>query len=428
MTTNQEAIAKTCRQVADIMGEGPGADALAAQERDLVAAIQATRLRKPTARRLWPIAVAASIAAAAGILLGIGKYSQSRDAEFWVGAQGAPGRTGEWLNAGHDAPLLLVFDRGTAMTLDSESSAVVQVSTHDRATVELRRGRLNASVHGSPGFSWTVSAGPYRVLVTGTVFSVSWLEEGGGHLEVEVQKGAVAVEGPTLPPGGQRVAAAQHLRVAKGRLEITAASTPVPSAGASALAPAPSPALRKPTAIPSPAGPRVMPMQEESKEAAVPMSRGMTRVSELANLGLYRAAHDEAVRDGLYDKLNTLATEDVWQLAEIARYAGRAAGARAAYEALRLMHPQSEQARRAAFFLGWVALELDKAPVDAAPWLELYLASDPHAVLREEALGKLMKAYREAGRDEASASTAKTYLASYPEGIYAEFARAILEH
>jgi hypothetical protein len=111
--------------------------------------------------------------------------------------------------------------------------------------------------------------------------------------------------------------------------------------------------------------------------------------------------------------------------ADRARYEGRVGDARALLLELRARHPDTDEARRAAYHLGVLALEAQRAPQVAARWFEIALQESPGGPLRRECLGRRVQALHAAGDLTAARAAADRYLREDPDGAFAPFARDV---
>lgn len=69
------------------------------------------------------------------------------------------------------------------------------LSRRTGAEITLDEGTANLAIIHRPSTHWSVLAGPYRVEVTGTRFSIHWQQQ---HLRVSMQEGAVRISGGSL--------------------------------------------------------------------------------------------------------------------------------------------------------------------------------------------------------------------------------------
>ena len=139
------------------------------------------------------------------------------------------------------------FSDGSAVTLAGASSGRVVALTADGARFAVERGRARFEVVHRARTRWSVAAGPFEVLVTGTAFDVDWTGEpaaGSGRararrLLVDLHSGAITVRGALAGAGvslraGQRLLAdLDHGRLAiVDQSEANAGAGPIDGASA----------------------------------------------------------------------------------------------------------------------------------------------------------------------------------------------------
>lgn len=289
------------------------------------------------------------------------------------------------------------FSEGSVVTIEPGARARLGRVTPHGAAVLLEEGRVALEVTHLPGATWAVEAGAYRVNVIGTKLDVTWsaAEE---VLRVRVREGSVRVDGPLA--GGTPIEGGQEV--------VFRPRAPVPSAAESASAPTPpASGSSAPEAHPTP---RVT-------ASAAPVTRvGWKR---RVAMGEYRVVLDEADERGVDGTLARADAEDLDALADAARYGGRADLSRRALEAERSRFPGSAEARKAPFFLGRLADDVDHAPRAAIRWYDEYLTESPAGAFAEEALGRKAIALRTLGQLEAAREAAREYLRRHPQGAYA---------
>lgn len=144
------------------------------------------------------------------------------------------------------------FSDGSSLVLEVDARASVSEVGGHGANVRLDNGRLHAHFVPLRDAHWSVGAGQYLVIVTGTTFDVAW-SPAEQIMEVWMQKGTVVVQGPLADPGIS-VAAGQHLRASglTGQILLDRIAPVNPSLGESATNEQPSP-TPPPTDSPRPA-------------------------------------------------------------------------------------------------------------------------------------------------------------------------------
>jgi TolA-binding protein len=134
----------------------------------------------------------------------------------------------------------------------------------------------------------------------------------------------------------------------------------------------------------------------------------------------------DAERRGLAAVLERADSEDLWALANAARYAGRYPLARQALNAHRKRFPSADRSRQAAFLLGRLHEGDPGGPTDALGWYDRYLAEAHDGVDVSDALGRKMTLLARWNRRTEALSVARDYLRKFPRGTYAHAARALV--
>jgi TolA-binding protein len=378
------------------------------------------------ADRLWrPIGAAALVLGAVAAVLAMVVHRGPSPVQ--VGRGGLPGETGRLLVADARTDLPLQFADGSHLTFRSGSTGRMQRLGGDGAEVFLEKGRLEAHVIHAAATLWLVHAGPYRVRVTGTRFSVSW---SSARLDVALFEGAVVIDGAVLG-AGVPLRAGQRLIVDRGvvRTELLDATELPVATSAAAMAP-------PPAAAAPPAGAPVEPLAPAATSAhgAAPTGDAVTAKSRagddadwltLAKQGAYVEAFSSAKRAGWTRLCRHLDAHRLLTLGDVARYAGARARARQAFEALVSRFPRDPLAADAVFSLGRLAFESDQSD-RAARWFRRYVEDWPHGPLADQAVGRLVECAIHMHDIEAARAAARAYLARAPAGPHARLAHQIL--
>jgi hypothetical protein len=375
----------------------------------LIASVE--RMGRPRRARVAVAGLAFAAAMAAAVLLLVRSRIEPR-AIAWhvenatVGAQG-------YVSIPATAPSArLVFDDGSDVTLAPGSRGRVASTTASGAEVVLEQGRARVHVQHRQDTRWMVDVGPFAVRVTGTEFTVAWAAD-AETVDVWMRAGHVEVTGPVLADA-LGLAGGQHLRARLRDATVQIDSAAEPAEGAGAEEPSPSPPLI-PSVSPSdlPAVPPVV----------VPSPSGGSSWSVLVAAGDFGRVVKEAETDGVGRALATRPLADLRALGDAARYGGKSALSRRAYEAVRARFPSSSEARTAAFLLGRVAEEQDHANDEALRWYDRYLAEAPAGGFAGDALGRKMVLVQKSGGRDAALPFARQYLKRFPTGPYAGVAR-----
>jgi TolA-binding protein len=131
-------------------------------------------------------------------------------------------------------------------------------------------------------------------------------------------------------------------------------------------------------------------------------------------------------RMGVKRMLAEASSEDLFVLADAARYRRRAGLAREALLAERKRFPESVRALDAAFLLGRLEESNERGTNKAIAWYEEYLARAPTGTYASEALGRRMIATSRLQGTAQAQPIAEEYLRRFPSGTYAGAARALL--
>ncbi|MDJ0761819.1 MAG: FecR domain-containing protein [Myxococcota bacterium] len=433
MTDENEMLKQVGETLAKALGTGPSDARRLAQQRDLLS-VSAT---VPRSRKKQILAwSAASAALIAGACL-IGFYAVQQPLHFWLGEQMAKGNVGSRLETPQDRELPIVFEGGSTLVLGAKTSATIVSSTRKNVRVALADGTVRARIKGDGKTSWVLHAGPYQVSVLGTIFNARW-NATTSVFKVGVEKGLVLVSGTRLNKSGIRLAAGNHL-IADGdsvtlspdphpRLD-NRPDTPVDSSNAEVAA-----VFQQGETIED----NLMPRERASDRASDRGSSGAARKSQLTGkdhsedwVALcrsknYASAIEVAAKVGIKTVINRSDVEDLWQLANAARYMHRDALAKQLLLAIRQRFGNSLRGQAATFLLGRVEIELRENPITAQKWFRTYLRENPKGPLREEALGRLMDACHKAGQTAEATDTARRYQSLYPNGAFSEMAQFIL--
>jgi hypothetical protein len=385
--------------------------------------LEAKLSRRSRPRRVLVFGLGLAAVAAAALPLALRLRPTPPSLGFRVVDEGGVAQTASNLaSAGR-----IEFSDGSQINVASEARASVTAIDARGAHIRLEHGRLSARFVQLPNASWSVAAGPYQVLVTGTAFDVSWAPDARA-LELWLRHGSVLVKGPNTGQG-IAVVAGQHLQAsaATGQIVLDAmAPAPVQPAAPTApadLAPTPSPPSERPSIRESPRTQRPTP----TPRSAI-LEPSLTWPQALAR-GDFQRILDEGARRGLDQVIANATSADLAAFADAARYGRRNDLAQRALLAQRQRFPQTLPGRDAAFFLGTIdeARAGREAQMSALRWYGRYLAENPSGNLRGQALGRRLAIFESLHDRSAARETAVQYLAQFPAGPYASNARRIVE-
>ena len=365
------------------------------------------------------------------------------------------------------------FNEGSRFVLTPGSRGRLKAVDNERARVGIEHGSAHVKVTPATGRSWEVEAGPFLVTVKGTAFTLSW-DPANEQFELRLQRGRVVVSGPisggelTLQ-SGQRLqvslpeartlitedvasAGTDDARELRGSPPSASASSAVPASSAASdvnEAPAPSepsaanePPAMSPTSASSlndkapslkgtapeqtPASEQTARQAEGAAEQATKTPANRRWVQDLAN-GRWDAILADAERLGIAATLSSASSEDLFALANAARYRRRSNVAHDALQTLRRRYPQSPRALDALFLLGRVQEARGSGSAQALAWYDQYLTKAPNGAYAAEALGRKMTVVNKTADPRTARALAKDYLRRFPKGSHAGAARAILD-
>ncbi len=374
-------------------------------------------LRGERARWVGALAAAAALAAGAAVLWPPPRLG------CVVESAGAGAAECGYVRAPDGAEARVRFTDGSAVALEGGASMRVAEVTAHGARVVLEDGRAALKVAHLPGARWSVEAGPFAVLVTGTEFHVDW-SRADETLRVDLIDGAVTVRGPMAPDGlplraGQRLVARQRegdvqiVGIEAADAALRGVEAPAASAAEDAAA---SEASSEASAAAAPG---------EAGAAGRPQAEAGARSwSKRVAAGDFKGVLSEAEQRGLDAVFAHASLDDLTALGDAARYARRGDVARGALEATRKRFPGSSAGRAAAFLLGRLAD--GGAPGAAIVWYDTYLAESPGGPFAAEALGRKMLAVQRTSGRAAARAVAEQYLRRHPTGAHAPLARDLV--
>jgi TolA-binding protein len=270
---------------------------------------------------------------------------------------------------------------------------------------------------------WLVDVGPFLVTVKGTVFAVSW-DPSGEQFELRLQRGHVVVNGP-VPAGEISLRAGQKLVVNLARSESVISDEQQEAVDqASGSVPPTSPRENAaPMVNPGPAAPRGSTPTPTSKLEKLTVDH---RWREQLARGNWARILADVRRIGVNEALSKASSEDLFALANAARYHQQLDLARAALLAQRRRFPASPRALGALYLLGRVEELLEGGTAQAIVWYDEYLVKAPNGPLVGEALGRKMILTEKLDGAARARAVAQEYLRRFPRGNYAGSARELV--
>jgi hypothetical protein len=322
----------------------------------------------------------------------------------------------------HDG-IKLLFNEGTKFELMPGTRARLREVTKAGARVAIEHGTASFQVTPSMDRRWLVEVGPFLVEVKGTVFTVSW-DASSERFELKLRHGRVVVSGPVS--GGDIVLqAGQRLVVNLPTAEtLITEDRPEESAGAVVAASA-SPAATSPTVRPSLRADTAPGWNTGPTASTVANAHGTRRWADELASGHWDRILEDVERAGIKATLDKASSEDLFALADAARYRRRTDWARAALVAERRRFPSSPRSLDAIFLLGRVDESADRGLAQAIAWYDEYLARAPSGAYAAEALGRKMTLTSELEGQSQARPVAEEYLRRFPKGSYARLAHAL---
>jgi TolA-binding protein len=330
------------------------------------------------------------------------------------------GSADTWFAAQPDKPLALAFSDGSSASFEPGARGRVAAIDGRGATLLVETGRARFEITHRPAARWLVQLGPFAVHVLGTKFDVDW-DPAEQRLTLVMHEGSVKVTGCALGEG-KPLAGGETLRaLCRARQWQIGRSEPE----AAPKAPAPERDVPETAAV-LPKNP-ARPSAGANTEPPSTLASGEDWHA-LARQGRYADAIVAVEALDFNAQCERLSGADLRSLADTARLAGRLDRAGQAYRALRQRFAGQELASTAAFSLGRMAFDQQRAYADAARWFEVYLHERPNAPLAREARGRLMEALVRTGDRARAARVAEQYLGLHPDGPHAELARQLVQH
>lgn len=333
---------------------------------------------------------------------------------------------GQWdagqLSAPASSAAEMSFSDGTAFHLSPGTSGILgEVDAHG-AQFRLKQGHMDLSVTRRSGARWAVDAGPFKINVIGTKFSVNWNEH-TQRLEVSLHKGEVHVAGPPIA-GIVKLAVGQRLWVDGAAREVRIGQIDA----------APVAATRAPLHEPS-IEPTAEPVVEPAKAPAIKVTapRRETQHDRMEESWTKRVSSGDfsgvvasAESIGLQTTFAKHSATDLGALADAARYQRRPDIATLALLALRKRFASHALANEAAFHLGRIEESAGDRKA-ALRWFTRYLKATPRGAFAAEALGRQMEGVAHLQGRGAARPLAEQYLNRFPSGDFADTARTLVQ-
>lgn len=393
-------------------------------------ALHARLLSGRPRRQVWLRWSLVGVTAAACILLGVhlgtevGRRVVSPAPAYRI--EGGSVLEGGYLRESGPAGIKLFFNEGSKFELHPGTRARIRSLNDEGARVAVEHGTVSFQVAPGAHRRWLIEVGPFLVTVTGTVFTVSW-DVSNERFELRLRHGRVVVSGP-VTGGDIALRAGQRLRVNLPKAETLITEdeqeeAPSPAVGAPAPALAP---VREAPRLPAPVEDKGKPGKSPASIAASSKTVGLHNWTDELARGHWDRILEEVQRVGVESTLETAPMEDLFALANAARYRRQTDLARAALLAERRRFPNSPRSLDALYLLGRVEETQSGGGTRAFTWYDEYLVRAPKGVYAAEALGRKMTLTSESGKTDEARPMAEEYLRRFPRGSYAGSARALL--
>lgn len=346
------------------------------------------------------------------------------------------GSTEGHVRASDNGEAKISFSDGSQVLLTAGTRGWVSELTTRGAKILMDSGKLHADFMNHKHGQWSIGAGPFTVLVTGTSFDLKWSSQ-DQILDVRMHRGSVIVEGPIT---NRRIPLHQGQRLVfhgqKGQLLLSddPYADEVPSDPSQTVDSATNDNGHTPhsTVIPSPAIPPLVkspfppsnPRPEQNKKD-LPRTKQQPSWSRKVAAGDFLSVLNEAHQRGLDTVMAQGSLDEVAALADAARYTRKQDIARRSLEALIARFTHTSDGKNAVFFLGGLA-DSEADWNQALLWYDRYLSESPEGSYVEQAIGRKM-ILQDTHKLPIARVTAQLYLERYPNGSYANPARKILK-
>jgi len=323
---------------------------------------------------------------------------------------------GGYLRESGHAGIRLKFNEGSRFQFLPGTRGRLRAVDRAGARLAIENGTASFEVTPSSDRRWLVEVGPFLVTVKGTVFTVSW-DPSSERFELSLRRGQVEVSGP-VSGGSLALRAGQRLVISLARGE-----TLITEEQPEAVVGGPAPPAAASAASSGAAGPTASAAVAPSASAR---GAGARRWADAMASGQWDRVLEDVERAGLAATLDSASSEELFALADAARYRRRPDLARAALLAARRRFPGSPRALDAVFLLGRVEESGGGGASRAVAWYDEYLTRAPAGPYAAEALGRKMTVISELHGSAAARPLAEEYLRRFPKGSYAGPARALL--
>ena len=423
-TTSEPKDSPALTQATDLCRDNLGPPTMAELDRGLDGFLTRIASKKARQRRFvrWSlagVAVALCTLVALQVTSVFRKRWSAREAPLAYRIDGGSVLEGGYLRESGHAGMNVVFNEGSRLTLTPGTRSRLRVVDRDCAHVAIERGRGSFQVAHKSNRRWLVDVGPFLVTVTGTVFTVSW-DPVSEEFDLRLREGSVVVSGP-VSAGEIALRAGQRLVANLARVQTVITEETPEQANSEPPSAHPAPAVTPPGLQPSATGPSPAPVASTVAKLA-----GDHQWSRKLAHGQWDRIIEDAKRIGVEATLSEASSEDIFALANAARYRQRLDLARYALLTERRRFPESPRALEAIYLLGRVEESREAGTAQAIAWYNEYLTRAPTGTLVGEALGRKMTLTDKLEGPARARALAEEYLRRFPKGNYAGSARELL--
>ncbi len=367
----------------------------------------------PLAGRRWMVAASAATAAAAVVVAwGLAHRPMLRDAGPLrlasgqdIGTLSAP--------AGAASADVVALSDGSQLVLQPDTQLEVLENSGHGFDLILLRGRATFDVRPGGPRRWSIEAGIASVEVVGTRFTVA---RDTSRVHVDVERGIVIVRSDRIAEHVRRLVASEFVDI-DAVPTTSARETRAPAAEPPVRSKAP---IRRTVARREPEAPATAPTPlpvppEPAKPAQPPAASWKT----LAQDGNYAEAYHTLGSNGVVAEVSRApSAEDLFALADIARYSGHPASAVSPLEQIIAQHRSEPAAALAAFTLGKIELDSLNDPDKAAQAFAQAIQLGPPPGILESTYERLVEARSRAGDRAGARAAAAEYVRKFPQGQY----------
>ena len=426
MTTTSEEESRTLAGLTDLYRESMEAPTQVELDRGLGAFRAWVASGKTKRPRLVRFSLVGAVAAATVVALWVTVLRKpSPDRQPQALAYRIDGGTvveGGYLRESGHAGMTVLFNEGSRFSLTPGTRGQIRAVDREGARLAVDHGVASFQVTPSDKRRWLVDVGPFLVTVKGTVFTVSWdpLSE---QFELRLRHGQVVVNGP-VSAGEIALRAGQRLVVNLATVE-TVITEDKPEHGGEPVGA--TPATSTPTEQPSPGSKSGGPERPAPPApSSTARTSGERRWSDELARGHWDRILEDVERVGVEATLGRASSDDLFALADAARYKRRPDLARAALLAQRRRFPDSPRALDAIFLLGRAEELNERGAGRAITWYDQYLSRAPTGPLAGEALGRKMTLTDKLAGPAKARAIAEEYVRRFPKGGYAGYARELI--